>query len=524
MDKPTTLNISFIVTIQSRMGIRTLKHKIGLVYLPGALPCFEAFGNLPTHLIREDATVEGKPASEALDMIIIPGGSLVESQTIKGNVKREILKMADASKFVLGICSGFQILSKGTDIGRLSPTPIFREGLGLIDAEFKPLICTDQVQATVVGASYLTDEVGAEVSGFHCHTYGDVTLHQDAKPILVSHVKRVNYFGAPRDLTSGIANKEGNVVGVIVHALLEQNPLIIRGICKSLDISPEELGEIRAANAKLLPEIRGEVGVSTQVHAAERKNPQKAAGTPTLAGALRKRGFHVGIVKVGADIRDTVPALYLTKEPIHSYSSIRVADSGWKPLPEVLQQANKDYNLLMVEGAMSAFTGLLMGKVERPSSTAEIAAALGAPTVLVAACDNEGIEGAMVTTLSYVKLMRDLGVKMAGVILNKAKLSYITKEAMQLIKQAYANVGVELLGVVPRIDLEGRGAIPEVEIRYEEFGAKAIQAAEQNINIDRIVQVAAPADLKQVDYGAFMEKFKKSLTNNTVNASERHEE
>ena len=190
-------------------------------------------------------------------MIIIPGGSLVESQTVKDNVAREILKMADAGKFVLGICAGFQILSRGTDIGRLSATPIIREGLGLLDVDFKPLICTDQIKATVVGASRLTNEVGAEVTGFHCHTYGDVVLHKKAKPILVSHAKRLNYHKNQRDLVSGISNAEGNVVGVTLHALLDQNPLIIQGIAKSLDISPAELHEVRTANARLLKEISG---------------------------------------------------------------------------------------------------------------------------------------------------------------------------------------------------------------------------------------------------------------------------
>jgi cobyric acid synthase len=216
-----------------------MSHKIGLAYLPGALPCFEAFGNLPTDLVRENGTVAGKPASEALDMLIIPGGSLVESQTVSGTVAREILKMADFGKFVLGICSGFQILSKGTDIGRLSATPIFKEGLGLINAEFSPLICTDQVKATVVGESYLTNKVGAEVTGFHCHTYGKIALHEGARPILISHVKRLNYFENGQELVSGISNREGNIVGVLTHALLDQNPLIIQGITKSLDINAE---------------------------------------------------------------------------------------------------------------------------------------------------------------------------------------------------------------------------------------------------------------------------------------------
>ena len=63
-----------------------LRHKIGLVYLPGALPCFEDFGNLPTDLVCADALVDGKPASEVLDMLIIPGGSLVESQSVNPQV------------------------------------------------------------------------------------------------------------------------------------------------------------------------------------------------------------------------------------------------------------------------------------------------------------------------------------------------------------------------------------------------------------------------------------------------------
>lgn len=258
-----------------------MRHRIGLIYLPGALPCFEAFGNLPTDLIREDGLVDGKPASEILNMIIVPGGSLVESHTIKGHVEREILKMAEAGKFVLGICSGFQILSCGTDIGRLSATPIVKEGLGLLDAEFKPLICTDQVQAKVVGSSYLTEKIGAEVSGFHCHTYGDILLKSGAKSVLVSHVQSLDYLKNQQDLVSGVSNKQGNVVGIMMHALLDQNPSIVEGIAKSLDINPAEMDEIKKTNAKLLSEIKSEVGISTNIH-AESKTTKKAKTSRTL--------------------------------------------------------------------------------------------------------------------------------------------------------------------------------------------------------------------------------------------------
>ena len=535
MDKPTGLNISF--TVNTRWGLlgTKLHHRIGLVYLPGALPCFEDFGNLPTDLVCSDGLVDGKPASEILDMIIIPGGSLVESQSINKKVTREIIKMADSGKFVLGICSGFQILAKETDVGRLSTVPITREGLGLLDAEFKPLICTDRVKATITDKSFITDEVGKEVSGFHCHTYGKIILHEDAKTILVSHVQRINYHKDPQDLVSGVANKEGNIVGVFIHALLDQNPTIIQSITKSLNINAIELEAIRKANAKLLKQIKSEIGISTNIHqqgTINQKEPRLLLVTATgsgsgktflvagIAGALKKRGFKVGVIKIGGDIRDAVPALYLIKEPIKGYSSIKIGESGWKPLAEAVGEASQNHDFLLVEGAMSAFTGLLNDKVERPTSTAEVAAALGASTIVVVGCDKEGVEGALINTLNYVNLLRSLGVKITGVILNKVRVSYLTDEIKLTMKRAFENVGVELLGIVPRMDVEGRGMIPEIEIRYEEFGAQAIEAAEQYINLDALTRIAEAPRLNQVDYVAFMEKFKNLLTNYRLNASE----
>ncbi|MGA3059348.1 MAG: AAA family ATPase [Candidatus Bathyarchaeia archaeon] len=514
-----------------------LRRRIGLVYLPGALPCFEDFGNLPTDIVCSDALVDGKPASEILDMIIIPGGSLVESQSINKKVSSEIMKMAESGKFVLGICSGFQILAKETDVGRLSKVPITREGLGLLDTEFKPLICTDRVKATTTGKSFITSKVGQEVSGFHCHTYGKIILRKDAKTILVSHAQRVNYHKDPQDLVSGVANKEGNVVGVFIHALLDENPTIIESITKSLGVNAIELEAIRSANAKLLDRIKSEIGISTNIHQQDtvnqntvnQKTPRLLLVTATgsgsgktflvagIAGALKKRGVKVGILKVGGDIRDVVPALYLIKEPIKSYSSIKIGESGWKPLAEAVQEASQNHDFLLVEGAMSAFTGLLNDKAARPSSTAEVAAALGASTIVVVSCDKEGIEGALINTFNYVNILRSLGVKITGVILNKARISYLTDEIKLTMKRAFENAGVELLGIVPRIDVEGRGMIPEIEIKYEEFGAQAIEAAEQYINLDALTKIAGAPKLNQIDYTAFTEKFKNLIINNSFN-------
>ena len=300
----------------------TLRRRIGILYLPGALPCFEDFGNLPTDLVCADSQIDGKPASQVLDMLIIPGGSLVESMSINPQITQEITKMAESGKYILGVCSGFQVLAKQTDIGRLSTIPIIREGLQLLDVEFKPLICTDRVKADVTGESFLTKEPGKQVNGFHCHTYGDISLGGGARPILVSHVNRVNYLKSQLDLVSGVSNKDGNVVGVLTHGLLDNNLTITQSIMKSLDINEADLETIKAANAKLVQNIKAEVGIATGIHQQSLPSHKPlqlllvtALGSGSgktfivtgIAGALKKLGYKVGVVKVGGDIRDVVP-------------------------------------------------------------------------------------------------------------------------------------------------------------------------------------------------------------------------
>jgi len=137
-------------------------------------------------------------------------------------------------------------------------------------------------------------------------------LQKGAKTILVSHPKRVNYRNDPQDLVSGVSNKEGNVVGIFIHALLDQNPTIIQSITKSLNVSAIELEGIRRANAELLKRIKCEVGISTNIQqqsTVKQKNPSFAVGdchrewfwknflVTGIAGALKKRGFKVGSLR-----------------------------------------------------------------------------------------------------------------------------------------------------------------------------------------------------------------------------------
>jgi cobyrinic acid a,c-diamide synthase len=206
-----------------------------------------------------------------------------------------------------------------------------------------------------------------------------------------------------------------------------------------------------------------------------------------------------------------VPSLYLIKEPVREYSSIKTGEVGWTSLEQVVEMAGKDYDFLIVEGAMSAFTGLFMDKHPHPLTTVEVAAALGASTILVAACNQEGLEGALLDTLNNIRALKRLGVNTTGVILNKLHISYMTKETVELMNQAFAGVGVELLGTIPKLNLEHRGMIPEVEIRYEEFCAQAVAAAEKSLNLALITEVAASPNLSAINYEALTMQFKKLL-------------
>jgi dethiobiotin synthetase len=355
--------------------------------------------------------------------------------------------------------------------------------------------------------------------------------------VLVSHIEHANYRRAPQDLVSGVANSEGNVVGVFVHALLDQNPILVESIAKVLDISQGELQEIRRVNAKLVSNMKGEIGIGTNIRpvSVAKRAPVMVLVTALgsgsgktflvtgMAGVLKRMGYNVGLIKLGGDIRDSVPALYLVKEPIKSYSSIKISESGWSPVGEAIEQACGVHDFLFVEGAMSAFTGLLNSKVARPASTLEVAASLEASVVVVVTCDKEGVEGGLVNVLNYVNMLRLLGVNPVGVILNKMSTSYLTEGDYQVIGQALENVGVKLVGVVPSMKFEKRGMIPEVEICYEEFGMKAIDVAERYINFYQLIKLSKAPSQNSVDYGVFVEKFKKLLINYPGSFSKRAE-
>lgn len=474
--------------------------RIGLAYLRGSVPAFETFGFLPTDIVGDNGLVDGTRAHRVLDGIIIPGGSIVESGSLSRELATEIRMMASSGKFVLGICSGFQVLARKTDIGRKSPCPIYREGLGLLDVSFHPMISNDRVEARITGECFLTrDLMGETVTGFHCHTYGEI--RGDADEIMRSIIRRADYRDTTLEVTSGVCSDDGNIAGTMVHGCLDENPAMVENILRFLDADHEDRERIMESNRELRRKIRSQIGITGE---KVTENPQrKSSDVPPvlmiastgsdsgktfiltgLAGALRRRGLRVGVMKVGPDVRDIVPALYLVKEPMEKHSSIRIGHLGWMDLQDVLESIRgRGYDIVLVEGVMSILTGLLNERT--PYSGAEIAAAAGIPVILVAGCSKGGIESAVVDLRAHIDVLEAMGIQVPHTILNRVYDMDIAERASH-----------GRFMTIPRVEMKERGGTPEVEIKLEDFCIMAMNTIEENLDIESIISSAKKPDFR----------------------------
>jgi len=134
---------------------------------------------------------------------------------------------------------------------------------------------------------------------------------------------------------------------------------------------------------------------------------------------------------------------------------------------------------------MSIFTGLLNKKI--PYSSAEIARAGNIPVLLISPCNKGGIETAAIDIISHVKMLDKLGVKTKGVILNKVYDDEIAENARKYIAN---NIVVDYVELIPRIRIEARGNIPEVEMKLEEFCLHAMNTVLDNMDVQKIMEIA----------------------------------
>jgi cobyrinic acid a,c-diamide synthase len=208
--------------------------------------------------------------------------------------------------------------------------------------------------------------------------------------------------------------------------------------------------------------------------------------TTGIVGILKKNGYKIGVLKVGPDIRDLVPSFYLNKEKMESFSSIKIGKLGWKPLEMILTDIKgQDYDLVIVEGVMSIFTGIL--NLKTPYSSAEIARAGNIPVIMVSACNKGGIETATLDLAAHIDMMKKMGIITRGAILNRVYDQEIAENALNYLKNI---TDLEYISQIPKVQLEVRGSTPEVEIKLEDFCEKAIETVKKYLDVERIMKIA----------------------------------
>lgn len=492
--------------------------KIGITYLKGSVPGFENFGNLPTDFVNSNGLVNGVEAHNELDALIIPGGTIVESGDFTDDLIKEIKLIANDGKPVIGICAGFQLLANQTDVGRKSQLPIIKKGIGLIDVNFSPLISSDRVTARVIDNSFLTNNQKDDITGFHCHTYGKID--GDAKPLFYSKIQRMNYSSNNKEILSGAVNDDGNVIGTLVHNCLDENPKLAENIFSYIGANEKEIENIYLKNSILKEKLTKEIGIKTGINIkntiasdfSEFKNNGEGPrylmigsnGSDSgktfiltgLAGALRKRGLKVALLKVGSDARDLVPGLYLTKGLMEDFNSIKIGHLGWLELETTIKQLKKsDYDLVLIEGVMSVFTGILNEKT--PYSALEIAIAANIPMLLVTGVNKGGIESSAVDIVAQANMVEKFGCNVKGIILNKIYNKEIFDNAKKYIEN---NTSLDEVMFLNKEKLNYRGNTPEVEIKYDIFSISALNAIEKNLDIKKIASMS-----EKVEFNRYLE-------------------
>ena len=216
--------------------------------------------------------------------------------------------------------------------------------------------------------------------------------------------------------------------------------------------------------------------------AAPRSGSGKTTLTLGLLRALRRSGRSVVGVKSGPDYID--PAFHAAASGAPSVN----LDSWAMPreLVETLAgEAARGRELLLCEASMGLFDGV-PGETGRTGASADVAAALGLPVLLMIDVSGQAQSAAAVVKgcMSY-----DPRIEVVGVVLNRVG----SARHRRLAGEAIEALGVEVVGSIPRLDAL---ALPERHLGLVQAGE--FEALDQRL--DEIADaVAAHVDLSAIE-------------------------
>jgi cobyrinic acid a,c-diamide synthase len=229
----------------------------------------------------------------------------------------------------------------------------------------------------------------------------------------------------------------------------------------------------------------GRTGLASGVViAAPRSGSGKTLVTLGLLAALKRRGLAVAPAKTGPDYIDrAILARVAETEAINL--------DPWAMSPDRLRSLASGHaagsDLLLIEGVM----GLFDGAADGTGSTADLAATLKLPVILVVDADKQGQSIAALVS-GFAKFRPD--VEVAGLIVNRVA----TTRHEQMLRAALKPLGLPILGVLPRRDslhLPERhlGLVMPGEIAgFDSVVAAAADVLEEFIDLNRLVALSSP--------------------------------
>ncbi len=212
-----------------------------------------------------------------------------------------------------------------------------------------------------------------------------------------------------------------------------------------------------------------------------------------LLAALRARGLDVAPAKVGPDFID--PGYHALASG-HPPRNLDPWLCGADVVPALAGRAGAGSDLLVVEGVMGLFDGAVDGT---PSSTADVAALLDAPVVLVV-----DAASASTSVAAVVRGFRDhdARIRLAGVICNRVGSDVHD----QLLREAIAALDIPVLGCVRRDDAlvwrdRHLGLVPVAEqpARVQSSLRRLAAVVGRDVDLDAVVRIARSAPPRPVD-------------------------
>jgi cobyrinic acid a,c-diamide synthase len=220
------------------------------------------------------------------------------------------------------------------------------------------------------------------------------------------------------------------------------------------------------------------------------------AGKTTIAtglmAAFASRGVKVAAAKVGPDFIDPGYHALATGRPGRNLDPWMCGPDAVGPLAG---RAARSADLLVVEGVMGMFDGAQDGA---PSSTADVAALLDAPVVLVV--DAAGLSQSVAAVVHGYSTL-DPRMRVAGVVCNRVG----SDRHANMLRRALDSIRVPLLGALGRDDAfawrdRHLGLVPVIEQpdRVRRSLAHLAAAIERDCDLDAMARIAASAPDKPV--------------------------